>query len=111
MRAKASEIDTSALTMDPLSSSRHALDLLSILLLGGGRATLGWWRLLHTPFRNLPLEPKAVVFACPIHVDLAIALGFERPLHPDRPDVDMRQHDRHEDDAGYRVHHLRGLHL
>src|SRR5262249_29289177 len=85
-------------------------DLLSGPLFGGGRATFGR-RLLDTPFGNLLVEPKAVVFARPIHVDSAISHGLERALHPDGPDVDMRQHNRDEDDPCYRVHHLRGLHL
>src|SRR5262245_51912766 len=111
MRAKASEVETSAFTMGPLSSSRDAPSSFRSPLLGGGRATFGWRRLLNAPFRDLPLEPKAVVFARPVHVDSAIAHGFECAFHPNRPDVDMCQHDRDEDDTRYRVHHLCGLHL
>src|SRR5262249_62009493 len=92
MRAKAKKIETSAFTMGPLSSSRDAPSSFRSRLLVGGRATFGWRRLLNAPFRDLPLEPKAVVVPPPFHVPAAIAHGFYRAFPPARPDVAMSQH-------------------
>src|SRR5262245_11268897 len=74
-------------------------------LFGGGDTAAA-----DTALLDLLLEPQAVVLPRPVEVDFTLAHGLECPLHADRADIDVGEHDGDEHHADHPVDHLGELH-